>query len=341
MTDLSEENLRFLLKQQSNRDYQSEIQSLIQFMIDNNMTEELKKFLRLAVQENNQHIVRKLLQYADGETLSLLLIIGSAGSTNDEILMMLIDAGANIFTKESKKQMNLLHLYGLNNNVSMIRLVLDSLIERDPSRFEEYLNELDSDGCTPLIRAVQNSSEGATRLLLENGARVHIADTELRSAIWFACSNGDMNIVRLLVEYEADVNQCSISGKSPLFIALLNKKIDMAQFISEKGGLVKGPKIPLMADIDMVRVFKDEDILRWLTQSFRSIEDQDENPAKIWSDITSSVLDQSKNDRQKLSIISNYISKYRDSLHSGYTWNMICSHIASIALHGIPKPSEV
>jgi hypothetical protein len=336
MEDISEKNLHFLLKQ-SNSDCQSKIQSLIQFMIDNNMTEELKKLLRLAVQENNQHIVSRLLQYADGETLSLLLIIGSAGSTSDEILMMLIDAGANIFTKESKKQMNLLHLYGLNNNVSMIRRVLDSLIERDPSRFDEYLNELDSDGCTPLIRAVQNSSEGATRLLLENGARVHIADTELRSAIWFACSNGNIDIVRLLVEYEADVNQCSISGKSPHFMALVKEAPDVAQFISEKGGLIKGPKIPLMADIDMDRVFKNEDIRNWLKQSFRSIEEQDENPAKIWSDIASIVLDPSKNEGEKLSFISNYISKYRDSLHSGYTWNMICSSIASIAVHGIPK----
>ena len=337
MEDISEKNLHFLLKQ-SNCDCQSKIQSLIQFMIDNNMTEELKKFLRLAVQENNQHIVSRLLQYADGETLSLLLIIGSAGSTSDEILMMLIHAGADIFTKESKKQMNLLHLYGLNNNVSMIRLIL----ERDPSRFDEYLNELDSDGCTPLIRAVQNNSEEATRLLLENGARVHIADTELRSAIWFACSNGNIDIVRLLVEYGADVNQCSISGKSPHFMALVKEAPDVAKFISEKGGLIKGPKIPLMADIDMDRVFKDKDILRWLTQSFRSIEEQDENPAKIWSDIASIVLDPSKNEGEKLSFISTCISNDGcSSSHSGYTWNMICSSIASIAVHGIPKPSEV
>ena len=332
MENISEKNLHFLLKQ-SNCDCQSKIQSLIQFMIDNNMTEELKKFLRLAVQENNQHIVSRLLQYADRETLNILLIIGSAGSTSDEILMMLIHAGADIFTKESTNQVNLLHLYGLNNNVSMIRRVL----ERDPSRLEEYLNELDSDGCTPLIRAVQHNSEGATRLLLENGARVHIADTELRSAIWFACSNGNIDIVRLLVEYGADVNQCSISGKSPHFMALVKEAPDVAQFISEKGGLIKGPNIPLMADIDMDRVFKDEDIRNWLKQSFRSIEEEDENPAKIWSDIASVVLDPLKDDREKLSIISNYISKYRDSLHSGYTWNMICSSIASIAVHGIPK----
>ena len=331
MTDLSEENLRFLLRNQSNSDCKFEIESLIQFMSDREMTEELKKLLRLAVQENNQHIVSKLLQYADGETLSLLLLIGSAGSTNEEILMMLIRAG----TKQSENQMNLCHLYGLANNVRMIRRVR----EEYPDRLKEYLNEIDIDGCTPLIRAVQHNSEGATRLLLENGARVHIADTELRSAIWFACSNGNIDIVRLLVEYGADVNQCSISGKSPHFMALVKEAPDVAQFISEKGGLIKGPNIPLMADIDMDRVFKDEDIRNWLKQSFRSIEEEDENPAKIWSDIASVVLDPLKDDREKLSIISNYISKYRDSLHSGYTWNMICSSIASIAVHGIPKPT--
>ena len=43
MTDLSEENLRFLLRNQSNSDCKFEIESLIQFMSDREMTEELKK----------------------------------------------------------------------------------------------------------------------------------------------------------------------------------------------------------------------------------------------------------------------------------------------------------
>lgn len=183
--------------------------------------------------------------------------------------MMLIRAG----TKQSENQMNLFHLYGLMNNVRMIRHILDSLIECDPSKFKQYLNEIDIDGCTPLIRAVQNSSEGATRLLLENGADIHIADKELRSAIWFACSIGNLDIVRLLVEYGADVNQCSISGKSPLYMALVKRAQDVAQFILENGGLCQGPNIPLMADIDMT-IFKDKSLRYWMENSFRSIEDQ-------------------------------------------------------------------
>ena len=267
------------------------------------MTEELKKLLRLAVQENNQHIVRKLLQYADGETLNLLLIIGSAGSASDEILMMLI-----------------------------LRVR-----EEYPDRFEEYLNCIDINGFTPLICAVQYNSEEAIRLFLENGADIHIADKELRSAIWFACSIGNINIVRILVEYGADVNQCSISGKSPRFMALVKRAQDVVQFISEKGGLIKGPNIPLMADIDMENVFKDESLRYWMENSFRSIEDQADPPAKIWSDIASVVLDPLKDNGEKLSFISNYISKYRDPLHSGFSWNATLRSIASIAVHGIPK----
>jgi len=336
MIHLSEENLRFLLKQQSKCDYQSEIQSFIQFMIDNNMTEELKKLLRLAVEENNQHIVKKLLQYADRETLRLLLLIGSAGSANDEILMMLIRAGADISKKELKTQMNLVHLFALNNRVPMIQYIR----EEYPEQYNEYLNGVDINGFTPLICAVQNNLEEATRLLLENGARVHIADKEDRSPFWFASSTGNMNMVHLLIEYGADVNQCSISGKSPHFMALVKGAHDVAQFISEKEGLIKGPKIPLMEDIDMDRVFKDEDVRNWLKKSFRSIESQVDPPAKIWSDIASIVLNPSKDEGQKLSFISTCISKYGgSSSHSGYSWNIIRSSIASIAVHGIPKPT--
>jgi hypothetical protein len=330
MENLSEENLRFLLRNQSNSDCKLEIESLIQFMSDREMTEELKKLLRLAVQENNQLIVSKLLQYADRETLSLLLLIGAAGSTNEEILMMLIRAG----TKQYKNQMNLCHLYGLTNNVHMIRRVR----EEYPDRFEEYLNCVDIDGCTPLICAVQNSSEGAIRFFLENGADIHIADKEQQSAFWFACSIGNKNIVRLLVEYGADVNQCSISGKSPLYMAFVKRAQDVAEFILENGGLCQGPNIPLMKDIDMT-IFKDESLRYWMENSFRSIEDQADPPAKIWSDIASVVLDPLKDNGEKLSFISNYISKYRDPLHSGFSWNATLRSIASIAVHGIPKPT--
>jgi hypothetical protein len=92
-----------------------------------------------------------------------------------------------------------------------------------------------------------------------------------------------------------------------------------------------------MEDIDMNRVFKDEDDRRWMKDSFRSIEDQAVPPAQIWSDIASIVLDPSKDDGQKLSFISICISKYIDPLHNGFTWNMIRSRIASIAVHGIPN----
>lgn len=44
MENLSEENLRFLLRNQSNSDCKFKIESLIQFMSDKEMTEELKSF---------------------------------------------------------------------------------------------------------------------------------------------------------------------------------------------------------------------------------------------------------------------------------------------------------
>jgi len=68
-------------------------------------------------------------------------------------------------------------------------------------------NCVDNYGLTPLHHAVNNAHERIIKFLLENGSLVNTKERETWSTpIISACSRGDMKIVNLLLQFDADVN---------------------------------------------------------------------------------------------------------------------------------------
>uniref|UniRef100_A0A8C8RA56 Ankyrin repeat domain 61 n=1 Tax=Pelusios castaneus TaxID=367368 RepID=A0A8C8RA56_9SAUR len=61
------------------------------------------------------------------------------------------------------------------------------------------------------------------RLLLINGAKVNTQDCEGRAAIHDACLGGRKEIIDLLLDYHADVNNLTRYGQSPLFLFLQHR----------------------------------------------------------------------------------------------------------------------
>jgi len=167
-------------------------------------------------------------------------------NSNDIIINLLSEYNLDIFTKYDS--MNLLHVNGIANNAFIIRYILDRVRQTHPDRFLEFLNELDAQGTSPLLRSVGEGSEDVVKLLVEYGADIHLADSELRSPIWVAASKGNLNIVKFLIEKGANVNQFSRSGKSPAFMAQIYKdeqseRSKVLNLLLENGGVIQGPGV--------------------------------------------------------------------------------------------------
>eukprot|EP00947_MAST-08B_sp_MAST-8B-sp1_P000861 g861.t1 len=78
-------------------------------------------------------------------------------------------------------------------------------------------------GRTMLMRAVGQNDAALVSHLVACGVDVDIRDKKGQSAVWLACKQGNADIVRLLLEGGAELNEADIQyGSTPLYIAAAN-----------------------------------------------------------------------------------------------------------------------
>ena len=79
---------------------------------------------------------------------------------------------------------------------------------------------------TPLYWAAQNGNVECLQFLHELGADVNQATNDGASPVYAAAGHGTIEITRLLQTLGADVNKCSNDGTSPVFAAAWNVQQD-------------------------------------------------------------------------------------------------------------------
>jgi ankyrin repeat protein len=91
---------------------------------------------------------------------------------------------------------------------------------------------------TPLMSAVINENLEIVEMLLENGARVNDISIDERSALHFAAMTGNQEIVHFLLNHKAEINQNSKSFGTPLYLACAHDNIEIVQFLLEQGAKI-------------------------------------------------------------------------------------------------------
>ncbi|KAK5994261.1 Protein TANC2 [Cladobotryum mycophilum] len=84
---------------------------------------------------------------------------------------------------------------------------------------KSFLNTLDSKGEFPLYRAAAEGRYGESQCLLEQGADPCLRTPHRWTSLHWAAANGHPRVVRLLLDYGADVNAASDTGRTPLSMA--------------------------------------------------------------------------------------------------------------------------
>ncbi|QBB84304.1 hypothetical protein DEJ70_06355 [Wolbachia pipientis wAlbB] len=90
-----------------------------------------------------------------------------------------------------------------------------------------------TDGWSPLHMAAGNGHYNVVKLILDNEADIDVAMTNGRSPLHMAAQNGHYNVVKLLLEHGAIVGNDDKKGCTPLHLAAESDHIDVVKLLLE------------------------------------------------------------------------------------------------------------
>ena len=122
-------------------------------------------------------------------------------------------------------------MYGIQGRLSSVEEKLN-LIEI----FTRYtIDSVDSQGKSPLYKAITNGDTEAASTLIAAGADINISDSQGISPFHIAVFTKQKNIVSELIATGADVNVRDNQGISPLLIAIYTKQEDIVDELIAAG----------------------------------------------------------------------------------------------------------
>ena len=169
--------------------------------------------LHCAIENNHPEMVKLLLtqgkakidqKIANNKKSTPLWLATEKG--DDQSVTILI-AHDNNYHTETLNGKNVLHAAITNNKPALVAIY---------SLNKKLLNEKDSDGNTPLLRAVNEKLTSSTRILLQNGADTSIPSKRGLPALHESIHAGNITTTQLLLESGYSIDSTDATGKTAL-----------------------------------------------------------------------------------------------------------------------------
>ncbi len=186
-------------------------------------TAKIEQLLKSGVDINTQHPT-------SGTTV---LMIASSYYYYDDMVEYLIGKGADVNLKDNEGKTAL--LWASSNSLPNAKILVSNGAK---------VNETANDGMTPFLQASLGVSSGKvpiemSDLLRKNGADIN---SELKrkgasgwNALHYAIINGDVELVKYLIKYGANVNKATGEGSTPLYLAKLGGDDEVVKILKNAG----------------------------------------------------------------------------------------------------------
>jgi ankyrin repeat protein len=144
-----------------------------------------------------------------------------------EVVELLIDHGANINATNAKGESALSIAVGSKNGS-----VIDILLKNNAE-----VNVVSDDGQTPLFRAAYKEQVTYAREILRRGANPNLnpSNPEDGTVLLWAVSTGDLELVRMLLSHEANINSPGVLHSAINHIHIMDYLIKEGADINKKG----------------------------------------------------------------------------------------------------------
>ena len=120
--------------------------------------------------------------------------------------------------------------------------IFRAIRENKPKKIKSLLKEcrinvncLNFLGVGPLHEACYHGNLKCVKVLLENGANVHFADSEGWTPLFAAICGEHMPCVKLLIDNNAVINCTDFYGISPLRVAVTVRNLEMVDYLVKRG----------------------------------------------------------------------------------------------------------
>ncbi|KAJ4256269.1 hypothetical protein NW762_009349 [Fusarium torreyae] len=160
------------------------------------------------------------------------LLIACRGSCS-EIVASLIERGAAIDATRDDGH-TALHAACLNGAYEVAETLMN---HRD---IKEYLPS----GSDLIVTAVADGRFKISEGLLRHGMDPDVPDDTGRTALWWAINLQRMDLVKLLLDYNADPNFMTAQLPTPLILAVMGKNLDIIKLLVERGADIEKKEIP-------------------------------------------------------------------------------------------------
>ena len=213
-------NLIFLLN--SNLLFTQQFNRLADAVIEKD-TVKIEMLLQSGVDINTQHPT-------SGTTV---LMIASSYYYYDDIVEFLIRKGAKLDLKDSEGKTAL--LWAASNSLPNAKILVAN---------GANINIATNDGMTPFLQSTLGVSSGKVTiemcdLFRKKGANINASLTKRSAMGWtalhYAAINGDVELVKYLIKYGANVNKSTGEGSSPLYLAKLGNNKEVISILKKAG----------------------------------------------------------------------------------------------------------
>ena len=186
-------------------------------------TSKIENLLQSGIDINTQHPT-------SGTTV---LMIASSYYYYDDMVEFLIRKGAKLDLQDSEGRTAL--IWAASNSLPNAKILVANGAK---------VNIAANDGMTPFIQATLGVSSGKVSielcdLLRKKGANFNAALSKQSAKGWtalhYASVNGDVELVKYLVKYGANVNKSTGEGSTPLFLARLGNHEEVVQILKTAG----------------------------------------------------------------------------------------------------------
>ena len=154
-------------------------------------------------------------------------LVHAASKLQREICEFLLESGASTEKHNCALLKGCIHQAIDRDTVEMIKLLV---------KIGADIEEVDSQGRTPLIHAASNFEHEICEFLLESGAGVGTHNSAvLKGCIHQAIDRGTVKWIKLLVKLGADIEELDSQGRTPLIHAASKVRQEICEFLLESG----------------------------------------------------------------------------------------------------------